>query len=271
VELRSIFQIAHFPRLQRAVRTPTTDEWKRFKRYTARVVELSVGGVSPETISFLGMQSTLDPLWPRLASLRLTERLGWDTVTSTLTFLSPKITHLTLVLPQDNSILLQPTLSIASDRCHWLQELVLDTAADDSHSVQWVGKLISAPRGTLRTLEIRSPFKTGDLLIIIASLTQLRNLTLEGVHFPRDLPSDVFPTLEEITFVRLHGQRLQHFFEQLRTTTLRVVKIYATDTVTFKESITTLARFSPILKVLEISSVADLDLPSVSSLVSSKT
>ena len=263
MELHPIFQIAHFPRLQRVVRTPTTNEWKRFRRYTARVVELSVEEVSPETISFLGMQSTLDPLWHRLASLRLTEGLGWDAVTSTLTFLSPKIIHLTLILPRHNSILLQPTLSIASDRCHWLQELVLDTVADDSHSVRWVGKLISASRSTLRTLEIRSPFKTGYLLTIIASLTQLRNLRLEGVHFPSDLPSDAFPTLEEVTFVRLHGQRPQHFFEHLRTTTLKVVKVHATDTVTFKESITALARFSPTLRVLEISGVADLDLPSV--------
>jgi len=229
------------------------------------VVELSVKEVSPETISFLGMQSTLDPLWLRLASLRLTEGLGWDTVMSTLTFLSPKITHLTLTLPRDNSILLQPTLSIASDRCHWLQELVLDIVTVDSHSVHWIGELISASRGTLRTLEIRSlrVFKTGYLLTTIASLTQLRNLMLEGVHFPRDLPSGAFPTLEEVTFVRLHGQRLQHFFEHLRTTTLKVVKIYTADTITFKEPITALARFSPTLRVLEISGIVDLDLPSV--------
>ena len=181
---------------------------------------------------------------------------------STLTFLSPRITNFTLILPRDNSILLQPTLSIASDRCHWLQELVLDIAADDSHSVHWIGKLLSASRGTLRTLEIRSPFKT-EYLIIIASLTQLRNLKLEGVHFPRDLPSDAFPTLEEVTFVRFHGQRLQHFFEHLSTTTLKVVKTYAIDTVTFKESITALARFSATLRVVEISGVTDLDLPSV--------
>ena len=140
---------------------------------------------------------------------------------------------------------------------------MLDIVADDPHSVLWVGELISASRGTLRTLEIRSPFKTGYLLIIIANLTQLRNLKLEGAHFPRDLPSDAFPTLEEVTFVRFHGQRLQHFFEHLRTTTLKVVKIYATDTVTFEESITALVRFSATLRVLEISSVADLDLSNV--------
>ena len=99
MELCPIFQIAHFPRIQRVVRTPTTDELERFRRYTARVVELSVVEVSSET-----------------------------------------------------------------------------------------------------------PFETGYLLIIIVSLTQLQNPKAGGVHFPRDLPSDALPALEEGTFVRFHGR-----------------------------------------------------------------
>lgn len=227
------------------------------------MVELSISpGVSSETMSFLGIQSTLDPLWPRVTSLTLGNKLGWDAVKSTLAFLSPRIKNLTLALPRDNSILLQPTLSTVSNRCNSLQKLVLDVVADDPHFIHWVGRLISAYRDTLRTLEISSPFKA-EHLPIIANLTRLRNLKLERVHLSSDLPLDAFPALEEITFVHCHGQRLQHFFERLCTTGLKVVKIYAADAITFKEPITALSRFSTTLRDLQITGVTDLVLPSV--------
>ncbi|KAF9649238.1 hypothetical protein BDM02DRAFT_1934317 [Thelephora ganbajun] len=250
----------------RLSRTPATNEWERFRRYTARVVELFVGKVhsgevSSETISFLAMRSTLDPLWPRLTSLRLTKGLGWDAVPSTLAFLSPKTTNFTLVLPRDSNILLQPILLIASDRCHRLQELVLDVIVGDSCSAHGVGGLISACRDTLRTLEIRSPF-TAEHLLIVANLPQLRNLRLEVARFPCDLPLDAFPSLEEVTILRFHGPRLQHFFKCLRTTSLKVVKIYGFGAIGFKKSIAAISRFSASLRVLEISAVANLELPS---------
>ena len=107
------------------------------------MVELHVGGtfgwgVSSETISFLGMQSAVDPLWAGLTSLRLHEP-GWETVAFALAFLSPKIQVLSLILPRDTSILLHPILSVASDRCHSIQKLVLDIVVDDSHSAHKVG------------------------------------------------------------------------------------------------------------------------------------
>ena len=228
------------------------------------MVELYVGrapggDVSYETLSFLGMQSALDPLWPRLTSLRLWNRPSWDSVASTLAFLSPKIKTFALILPRDTSILLQPILYTASDRCHFIQELVLDVMVDDSRSALWVAGLISACRDNLRTLEIHSPFRT-EYLPIIANLPQLQRLRLERAHFPTDLPSNAFPVLEEFTLLRLQGRRLQHFLKGLCTTSLKVAKIYSTDAVDIKKSVAALSRFSTSLRYLEISAVTGLDL-----------
>lgn len=217
------------------------------------------GEVSSETVSFLGMQSTLDPLWPRLTSLRLPNRPGWDSVVPTLAFLSPKIKIFSLILPRDTSILLQPILSTASDRCNWVQELELDVVADDPQSAHCVGGLISACRETLRTLEIHSPFRL-EYLPIIANLPQLRKLRLERVCFPADIPFGGFPVLEEFTFLRFQGRRLQHFLKRLSTTNLTVAKIYSTDAIDIKKSMSALSKYSTTLRYLEISAVTCLDL-----------
>jgi len=211
-------------------------------------------------MSFLGTRSMLDPLWPRLISLRLGGGLGWDAVTSALGFLSPNIRRLTLILPRDNNILLQPILSTASDRCHWIRELILDIVANDSHSAQEVGGLISACRDTLHTITIWG--SKAEYLPIIANLPRLRSLSLYGVDFPCDLPLNAFPTLEEVTFAQFHGQRLQHFFNRLCTTGLKVVEIRGINTIAPKELMAALSRFSATLMVLRISPVSDVDLPS---------
>ena len=218
--------------------------------------------MTPETISFFGIRSTLDPLWPRLTSLRLTDGLGWVAISSTLTFLSSRITALTLALPQDDSILLQPILSIATDRCRWLQELVLDVVAFDSDSTNAVRDLIIACGDTLRTLDIKSTLK-GVYLPIIANLPRLRSLKLWAAHNSCDLPSHAFPSLEEVIILHFRGQRAQDFFERLCTTGLKAAKIHGTDVIAFGESMAALSRFSASLEVLEISGVENLDLPGV--------
>jgi len=247
-------------------RAPTADEWRRFRRYAARVVTLFVGGwrfvaVTPETISFFGLQSTLDPLWPRLTSLRLADGLSWDAIPFILTFLSPRVTSLTLTLPRDDSVLLQPLLSIASDKCRWLQELVLDVVTLDALTINVVKDLIFACQDTLRTLNIRSPFWVG-CLPIIANLPQLRSLRLWGVYDSCDPPSNAFPSLEEVIILRFRGNWAQHFLKHLRTTRLKVVKIHGIDTTAFKVSTAALSRFLASLEVLEISGVGSLDFPS---------
>jgi len=252
------------PHVQRIIRAPTPNEWERFRRYTARVVELSVWRtfereVSSETISFLGARSTLDPLWPRLTSLRLGGGLGSDAVTSALGFLSPKITKFTLILPRDN-ILLQPLLLTASDRCRRIQELTLGIVTDSSHSAQEVGGLIYACRDTLHTISVRSP--RAEYLPVIANLPRLRSLSLDGVDFPCDLPLNAFPTLEEVRFTKFHGQQLQHFFNRLCTAGLKVVEIRGIDTVAPEELMAAFSRFSATLMILQISPVSDVDLPS---------
>ena len=249
---------------QHLVRAPTKEEWERFKLYTGRVVELHVGRiysgeVSSETISFLGMQSTVDPLWPRLTSLKLLNRPGWNSVPPTLSFLSPKMKTLALILPRDASILLQPILSIASDRCRWLQELILDIATDDSRSASWIGGLIAASRDTLRTLEINSPFHV-ECLPIIANLPRLRSLHLERVNFSEDLPPGAFPVLEEFTFLHFLGRRVQHFLKHLGTTDLKVAKIYSTDLISFEKAMVGLSRFSTSLTSLEITAITGVHL-----------
>lgn len=263
MDYSSILHIPDLSILQRLVRAPTTEEWERFKKYTGRVVELYVGKgysgeVSSETFAFLGMQSTVDPLWPRLTSLRLTNRPGWDIVASTLAFLSPKIKTLALTLPRDPGILLQPILSIASDKCRRVQELTLDVVADDSYSAHKVGGLISACRDTLRSLEINSPFKA-EYIPIIANMPQLRSLHLERVHFSCDIPSGAFPALEEFTFPHFQGRRLQHFLTRLGTTNLKVAKIQSIDAISFKKSMVALSKFSASLVHLEIAAVTGLD------------
>ena len=259
------------PAIQHVTRSPTTNEWEWFRRYAARVVQLFVGKTyngsvweaSSENISFLGIRSTLDPLRPRLTTLRLGGGLGWDTVQSTLTFLSPKVTSLTLALPGEGNILLQLILSIASDRCHSLREFVLSVNFGDPDSANGVGRLISACRDTLRSLEIGSPCKK-EYLPIIANLPHLRGLRLQGIHFPCDLPSNAFPSLEDITVLNFHGKQLPHFFSHLRTTGLEVVGVRCNiDAIAFKELMAALSRFSASLRTLKVLAVANLDLPNV--------
>ena len=263
---------SHSPLVQRLTNIPTSGEWERFKTYTARVVELNIGGVcalgagsleaSPETISFLGMQSTVDTLWPRVTSLILASRSSWDAVASSLAFLSPKIQSLALILPQDTSVLLQPILSIASSRCHQVHELVLDIVVGDSHSAHRVGGLISACRDTLRTLEVRSPYKT-EYLPIISNLPQLRTLCLQSPSLPCRIAFGSFPVLEEFTFKHLQGCRIEHFLKSLGTTGLKVANIYSTDAIDLRKSIAALSRFSTSLRDLEITGITSLDLASV--------
>jgi len=140
--------------------------------------------VSSETISFFGMQSTIDsdPLLPRLNSLRLVTKLRGDDTASILVLLallSPKITAVTLTLPHHDDILFQPILSMTSDRCPWLQELVLNLDSLSLHSPSVVGGFIAAFRHTLRTLEVRTSFE-GQYLPVVANLPQLRSLGLGG-------------------------------------------------------------------------------------------
>ena len=221
--------------------------------------------VSSEAISFLGMQSMLDPLWPRLTSFRLVDGpgFGWDVsyIPTFLTFLSPKITALTLALPLLHDALLQPMVAIASDRCRRLQELVLDTGTSGPYPTDAVEGLITACRDTLRTLEIRSPFKA-EHLPVIANLPQLRSLRLGRAQIPPNLPSSIFPSLEEFIVLRSNGE-LQHFFKRLRTVGLKTVKIHCLDFFrAVEEPMAALSRFSASLEVLEISGVANLKLPS---------
>ncbi|KAF9778937.1 hypothetical protein BJ322DRAFT_1024796 [Thelephora terrestris] len=249
----------------RLIKIPTTKEWKRFKTYTGRVAELHVGDppgcqeVSSATISFLVAQSTVDPLWPGLTSLRLYEP-RWEMLVSALAFLSRKIKAFTLVLPQDTSILLHPILSIASARCHEVQELVLDTVVEGPHSIDMVGGLISACKDTLRTLEIRSPFET-EYLPIIANLPRLKILRLEKAgSFSCDIPSDSFPVLEEFTFSGFQERRIEIFLKLLGTAGLKVAKMYSHVTIDFEKSIAALSRFSASLEDLEITAITSLDL-----------
>ena len=260
-------QVTHFPLFQDFARAPRTVEWQRFKGYVARIVELVVGEhssrrVSSEAITFFGMQSIVDPLLPRLTSLRLEHRYGWRDVPFVLAFLSPKITALTLALPARDDVLFQPILSVTSDRCRWLQELVLDVDFLGEHPANVVEELIIACRDTLRTLEIRSSFKV-DYFPVIANLPQLRSLRMERIQIPRDLPSGFFPSLEEFTILRFDGGPLQHFFKRIRTIGLKVVKIHTFRILPFRESMEALSRFSASLEVMEISGVANIDLPSV--------
>jgi len=133
-------------KIQSITQTPTAGEWERFRRYAARVVDLVIGArdilqvdVSPEAMSFLEMKSGFDPLWPRVASLRLLVETTWDVARSTLASLSPSVTDLTLSLPRENSVLLQPILSNFSDGCHGVQSLTLDIVVGDSRSAHEVG------------------------------------------------------------------------------------------------------------------------------------
>ena len=234
----------------------------------ARVVELFIGDrhsgrVSLETISFFGIQSILDsvPLLPRLTSLGLTRGLGYADAPAILALLSPKITTLTLVLPHYHNILFQPILSVISDRCRWLQELVLISDSPIPHPPNAVEGLITACWDTLRTLEIR-PSSGTEYLLMTVNLPRLRSLKLERVQIPRDLPSSVFPSLEELIILNFFGGPLQRFFKSFCTFDLKVLKIHGFHVIPLKESMAALSRFSASLEVLEISNLINLNLPS---------
>ena len=213
-------------------------------------------------MAFLDMMSTPVPLWPRLTSLGLVVKIGWDVVRSTLAFLSPNIKDLTLGLPQDNSILLQPILSNISDRCHGVQKLVLDIVTGDPRSTYVVGGLISAYRHSLRNLVIKSPLKA-EYLHVVANLPQLRTLELEQAHFTDEIPLNSLPSLEAVRLSQFHGTRLPQFFEHLHNPSLKVVDVSSIQVIDFEDLMAALARFSTSLRILYTSAVAHLNLPSV--------
>lgn len=138
---------------------------------------------------------------------------------------------------------------------------MLDIVVGDSHSAHGAGGLIFSCKDTIHTLEIRSPFRA-EYLPIIASLPHLRKLLLARACFPRDLPSNAFPSLEVVTILRFHGQLFQNFFKHLCTTSLRLVRIYGADTIDFEELMAALAGFSASLRMLEVVGVTNVDLPS---------
>ena len=213
-------------------------------------------------MSFLEMMSTPGPLFPRLASLRLMAGTGWDVVRSTLAFLSPRVTDLTLTLPREYSILLQPILSNIPDRCHGVQRLELDVTVGDSHSTHEVGGLISAFRRTLQTLVIKSPLKA-EHLPAIATLPRLRALKLEHAYFIDEIPPNSLPSLEAVCFLQFHGARLRQFFDRLRNPGLKEVEVSSSSTIDFEDLMEALARFSTSLSSLSTSAIADLNLPNV--------
>jgi hypothetical protein len=130
---------------------------------------------------------------------------------------------------------------------------MLDIVANDSHSINGVGGLISACQDTLRTLHIISPTDAG-YIPIIANLPHLRSLTLQTAHFPRILPPNAFPSLEEVVILHFRGQPLYYFFERLCTTGLKVVRVTGARAITtFKNAIAALSRSSASLRVLTIS------------------
>ena len=205
------------------------------------------------TIAFLGMESKRNPLWPRLVSLRLSTAYTGAFMASVPTFLSSKVKSLALFLPQavDTRVFIRSLIPMVSDRCQGVEDLSLHIAVGDSNSANGVAELISTCRDTLRTLYISPPFKM-EYLPTIASLPQLRGLTLDKAYLPPTLPPGAFPTLEEFTFPSFQGPHPQHFLNHLRTTNLKVVKIHCANSIDIKGLIAMLSRFSTSLRVLEI-------------------
>jgi len=188
------------------------DEWRRFKKYTARVITLGVptlyimhlrdytrASVSVETIQQLGMESQRGGFWPKLRWFKC--NIGWDLVPFIPSFTSPTITRLDLTLPHESNTLLQPTLSLLAHTCRQLQSLAVDANISCQISSGEMGRFISASRHSLFRIKIK-PFTPPEIFPMVFDLPRLQDLTMYKPHPPNQIPPNMSPHLQHANF---HG------------------------------------------------------------------
>ena len=235
-KLRSLVVSQPLPISQTLSRNLSPDEWKRFKKYTARVITLGVpkmyvfrilwdsprAWVSVETIQLLGMESQRGGFWPGLRLLKC--NIDWEIVPFISLFLTPTIINLDLTLPRNGNRLLQPTLSLLTHTCRQLQSLTTDVDTSGPLSGGEMGRLISASQHTLRRVEIKCSTPP-DIFPVIFNLPRLQDLALQGPPLPKQVPPNILARLKNITFNGSHGPYLQRFLRELSGQRLERVSI----------------------------------------------
>ena len=266
---RSPFVTLFLPTPQSLSRNLSRDEWRRFKKYTARVITLEISKtnyvyqilrsrpqawVSMETIQLLGMESQRGGFWPWLCSLKY--NTDWEIPFLSL-FLTPTITELDLTLPRGSNQLLQPTLSLLADKCRQLQSLTMDVDASSPLSGDEMGRLIAASKRTLRCIRIRSPTPP-DIFPEIFNLPQLQDLTLQEPHLPNQT-SNASPRLQAITFYGNHGPNLPRFLRRLTVPRLTKVMISRGGIIQFSAFLEALRGARATMSTLYLSPVITID------------
>ena len=269
-KLRSPVVSRPLPISQTLLRNLSPDEWKRFKKYTARVTTLGVpkmhmyrilwespqAWVSVETIQLLGMESQRGGFWPGLRFLKC--NIDWEIVPFISLFLTPTITSLDLTLPREGNRLLQPSLSLLTHTCHQLQSLTMDVDASGPLSGGEMGRLISASQHTLRRVEIKCSTPP-DIFPVIFNLPRLQDLALQGPPLPKQIPPKILARLKIITFNGSHGPYLPQFLRELSAQRLAKVSISYGGIIQLSTLLESLRGASTTINMLHLLPIITLD------------
>ena len=136
------------------------------------------------------MESQRCGFLPRIRSLEC--HIGRDIVPFIPLFPTPTIAVLDLSFPRKNTPLLQPALSLILHACRRLQLLRINIGTSSSPSGGGIGRLISASRSALRSIEIQ-PSTPPEAFPPIFDLPLLRNFALGEPRFPSQVPSELLP------------------------------------------------------------------------------
>ena len=256
-------------------RNLSQEEWKRFRRYTARVTTLEVNRTyscppvaldrsrvkaSLETIQLFGMESQRGSFWPRVRSLLW--NMKWEAAPFISSFLTPTITDLDLSFPYESSRFLQPTLSIISHTCRQLQSLTIDGGISGPLSSGEMGRLISASGSTLRNINVRS-FTPAEIFPVIFKLPMLRSLRLEEPQFPDEIPLEILPLLEFIGLAGGRNPNLTRFLRGLSAKKLAKIVVYSSEAIYPPPLLGSLTGATATMNYIHLSPVIGLCLGSI--------
>ena len=201
------------------------------------------------------MESQRGGFWPRVCSLDC--HIDWDIVPFISSFLTPTIADLCLSFPHKSNLLLQPTLSLISHTCRQLRSLEIDVDTSGSPSGGEIGRLVSASRSTLRSINIQ-PSTPPEAFPAIFNLPLLRSLELEDPQFSDLVPSEMLSPPEDVSLIHSCDPSLAQFLRRLSIKNLTRVSILASETIQLHTSLNSLTRATATIEHFMLSPVAAL-------------
>ena len=180
-------------------RSPTTEEWARFRKYAQKMRKLEehddLGVLSSEVFSVLRLRVINGPIFPNLKTLKLEGTSGKSAPFIPL-FLSPRTTtiHITFIYNDLPNAMVVFMVNTFQALCPKLQRISLRLLPIDPTIATAVSRmLLSCNRNALRFVNVDSPL-TEEAREVVYNLPDLRELS---VFIERDGPSPpvVLPNL----------------------------------------------------------------------------